>query len=150
VHFQNCLASYSNYWDRSYMYNIFIKNKTSCGYHSLSNKILKLCGSQISKHLTHIYNKSLTAGICPDLLKCPVRKPCFKESDESQISNYRPFSLLMGFSKIFELLIFHRFMWWVITFWPTNSMVFLTMFLLKALSLDSLKQFLVHGIIKNI
>jgi hypothetical protein len=36
-----------------------IKNKTSCGYDSLSNKILKLCGSQISKPLTNIYNKSL-------------------------------------------------------------------------------------------
>jgi len=48
------------------------------------------------------------AGICPDLLKYSVRKPCFKECDKSQISNYRPFSLLTGFSKIFELLIFHR------------------------------------------
>jgi hypothetical protein len=54
-----------------------------------------------------MYNKSLTSGICPDLLKCAIKKPCFKESDKSQISNYRPISLLTGFCKISELLIFH-------------------------------------------
>ena len=75
------------------MHNIFTKNKTSCGYDGLSNKILKLCGSQISKHLTHIHNISLTAGICQDLLTYPVGEPCSKEGDKSQISNYRPFSL---------------------------------------------------------
>jgi len=83
-----------------------LKNKTSCGYDGLSNKILKLCGSQISKPLTYMCNKSLTSGICPDLLKYAIIKPCFKESDKSQINN-RPISLLTGFCKIFELLIFH-------------------------------------------
>jgi hypothetical protein len=33
---------------------------------------------------------------------------CFKKDEKSQISNYRPISLLTGFSKIFELLIFQR------------------------------------------
>jgi len=46
-----------------------LKNKTLCGYNGLSNKILKLCGSQISKPITYIYNKSLTCGICPNHLK---------------------------------------------------------------------------------
>jgi hypothetical protein len=54
-----------------------------------------------------MYNKLLTSGICPDLLKYAIIKPCFKESDKSQISNYRSISLLTGFCKIFELLIFH-------------------------------------------
>ena len=58
--------------------------------------------------LAYMYNKSLTSGICPDLLKYAIIKPCFKESDKSQISNYRPISLLTDFCKIFELLIFHR------------------------------------------
>jgi hypothetical protein len=45
----------------------------------------------------------LISGICPDRLKYAIIKPCFKK-----ISNYRPISLLTGFSKIFELRIFHR------------------------------------------
>jgi len=85
-----------------------LKNETSCGYDGLSNMMLKLCGSQISKPLTYIYNKSLTYGICPDCLKYAIIKPCFKNGDKSQISNYRPISLLSGFSNIFDLLIFHR------------------------------------------
>jgi len=84
-----------------------LKNKTMCGYTGLSNKILKLCGNVTSKPLTHIYNKLLTSGICPDHLKYTNIKQCFKKGEKSQISNYKPIALLTGFSKIFELLIFH-------------------------------------------
>ena len=34
--------------------------------------------------------------------------PCFKKGDTSEISNYRPISLLTGFSKLFEILVFNR------------------------------------------
>jgi len=84
-----------------------LKNKTSCGYDSLSNKMLKLCGSQISKPLTYIYNKLLTSGICLDRLKYDIIKPRFKKGDKSQISNYRLMFLLTGFSKLFELIVSH-------------------------------------------
>ena len=54
-------------------YNVYsLKNKTSCGYDGLSNKILKLCGCQISKPLTYIHNKSLISGTCPDCLKYAI------------------------------------------------------------------------------
>jgi hypothetical protein len=56
-----------------------LKNKSPCGYDSLSNKILKLCGSHISKPLTYIYNKSLSSGICPERLKYAIIIPCFKK-----------------------------------------------------------------------
>ena len=32
-----------------------LKNKSSCGYDGLSNKIIKLCGEQIAKPLTYIF-----------------------------------------------------------------------------------------------
>jgi hypothetical protein len=85
-----------------------LKNKSSCSYDGLSNKILKLCGSHISKTLTYIYNKSLLSGICLERLKYAIIIPCFNIGEKSQISNYRPISLLIGFSKIVELLIFQR------------------------------------------
>ena len=74
----------------------------------MSNKIIKLCGVQIVKPLTHIYNLSLTTGIYPDRLKYANIIPCFKKCDTSEISNYRPISLLIGFSKLFEILVFNR------------------------------------------
>jgi hypothetical protein len=50
----------------------------------------------------------LSCGICPERLKYAIIIPCFKKGEKSQISNYRPISLLTGFYKIFELLIFQR------------------------------------------
>ena len=67
-----------------------------------------VCGNKIPKPITYIYNKPLTCGICPHYLRYVIMKPCFKKGDKSQVSNYRPISLLTGFSKISELLIFHR------------------------------------------
>jgi len=59
-----------------------LKNKTSCGYGGLANKILKLCSSQVSKPITYIYHKSLMCGICPSRLKYAIIKPCFKKDDK--------------------------------------------------------------------
>jgi hypothetical protein len=51
----------------------------------------------------HIFNLSLTTGIYPDRLKYANIIPCFKKDSITEISNYRPISLLTGFSKIFEI-----------------------------------------------
>jgi hypothetical protein len=56
----------------------------------------------------HIFNLSLTTGIYPDRLKYANIIPCFKKGSITEISNYRPISLLTGFSKIFEVLICNR------------------------------------------
>jgi Notch-like protein len=41
-------------------------------------------------------------GIFPDRLKYAVVKPIFKKGDRSNITNYRPISMLSSFSKVFE------------------------------------------------
>lgn len=74
----------------------------------MSNKVIKLCGEQIAKPLAHIYNLSLNTGICPDRLKYADIKPCFKKGDVTEISNYRPISLVTSFSKLLETLVFNR------------------------------------------
>lgn len=51
---------------------------------------------------------SLTTGIYPDRLKYANIIPCYKKGDITEISNYRPISLLTGFSKLFEILICNR------------------------------------------
>jgi len=40
---------------------------------------------------------SMAQGILPDQLKYSITKPIHKNGDKSQISNYRPVSLLTGF-----------------------------------------------------
>ena len=49
----------------------------------------------------------MTFGTCLDHLKYAIIKPRFKKGNKLQISNYKPISLLTGFCKLFELLIFH-------------------------------------------
>jgi hypothetical protein len=84
------------------------KSKNSSGYDGVSNKIIKLCKQQISEPLAYIINKSLTMGIYPERLKYSVVKPVFKKGDKADISNYRPISVVTGFAKIFETVIFKR------------------------------------------
>jgi hypothetical protein len=79
-----------------------LKSKNSSGYDGISTKLLKISSSFISSPLTHICNKSLSSGIFPDHLKYTVVKPLFKKGDKSNISNYRPISILSSFSKAFE------------------------------------------------
>jgi hypothetical protein len=61
-----------------------------------------------NKPLAHIYNLSLTTGIYPDRLKYTNIIPCYKKGDITEMSDYRPISLLTGFSKLFEILICNR------------------------------------------
>jgi hypothetical protein len=51
--------------------------------------------------LTHIFNAYLKHGIYPDRLK-------FASGVKVIMANYRPISLLIGFSKIFESVMYNR------------------------------------------
>jgi len=74
-----------------------MKPRNSSSYDGISTKVLKLSGSQISKPLAFIINKSIKTGIFPDHLKYVVITPLHKRGDVSDIANYRPFSLLSVF-----------------------------------------------------
>jgi len=50
----------------------------------------------------------LSVGIFPDRLKYAVVKPILKNGDKSDVSNYRPISLLPASSKVFEKVIYAR------------------------------------------
>jgi hypothetical protein len=87
-----------------------LKSKDSSGYDGISNRILKVCGQYLGKPLACTYNISLKQGKFPDRLKYSTVVPVFKSGDRSQIVNYRPISLLTGFSKVFENLLYSRIM----------------------------------------
>ena len=58
--------------------------------------------------LTDIINSSLAQGIFPTQLKLAKVIPIHKTGDKTDVSNYRPISLLSSFSKIFEKLMHSR------------------------------------------
>jgi hypothetical protein len=62
----------------------------------------------ISFPLSYICNYSLHTGIFPNRLKIAVVKSLHKKGDKSNISNYRPISLLPTFSKVFEKAVYNR------------------------------------------
>ena len=54
--------------------------------------------------LTILFNQSVNTGTFPDRFKIGKIVPIFKSGDKSDVSNYRPISILPLFSKIFEFL----------------------------------------------
>jgi Notch-like protein len=76
------------------------------GYDEISTKILKVTGPFVSSPLNYVY-KSIS-GTFPTHLKYSVVKPLFKKGDKKNKTNYRPISLLISFSKVFEKIIYER------------------------------------------
>ena len=69
--------------------------------------------------MTHLINKSIHQGIFPDDLKIAKVFPVYKSGDKSNISNYRPISVLSFFSKVFEKIVYNH----VIDFINTNNLL---------------------------
>ena len=87
-----------------------LKPKTSCGHDQISSKMIKDTIQNIAIPLSHIINRSLSTGIVPNQLKIAKVIPVYKTSNQDDIKNYRPISLLPAFSKIFEKAMFTKCM----------------------------------------
>jgi hypothetical protein len=58
----------------------------------------------IAPYLALIYNNSVSEGVFPDLMKCSKVIPLFKSGESSDLTNYRPISILPVLSKVYEKL----------------------------------------------
>jgi hypothetical protein len=47
-------------------------------------------------------------GVYPERLKYAIIKPVYKKGEKTVISNNRPVSMVTGFAKVFETVIFRR------------------------------------------
>ena len=79
-----------------------LKLNKSPGHDEISFNKIKKCFSELYKPLKHVFNLSIETGVLPDKLKIARVPPTYKAGDSSDITNYRPISVLPSFSKILE------------------------------------------------
>ena len=70
--------------------------------------IIKKCFGVFCESLIYLFQLSLEKRIFPDDLKIAKVTPIYKTGDSSDISNYKPISVLPFFSKILEGLMYNR------------------------------------------
>ena len=85
-----------------------LKNKSSYGYDTISNKHIKYARNVLTRPLTLLINQCIHTGIYPKQLKLSRVKPLHKRGDKTQFGNYRPIALLPSLSKIFERVMFDQ------------------------------------------
>ena len=74
----------------------------------ISDNIFKSIAPCIIETICDMVNTSFLVGKFPDLLKCAIITPIFKKADKQVVFNYRPISVLIFLSKIFEKCLFLR------------------------------------------
>ena len=79
-----------------------LPNKNSKGHDDISNNMLKQLHTSITQPLTIVFNRSLTEGKFPDLMKLADIVPIHKSKEKYLTTNYRPISLLITISKLLE------------------------------------------------
>ena len=81
-----------------------LKLSKSPGYDKISFNVVK----KYSIYSKHVFNLSIDTGVFPDQLKIARVSPVYKAGDSSDLSNYRPVSVLPCFSKIPERIIYNQ------------------------------------------
>ena len=85
-----------------------IKNldaKKSTGHDGFSILIIKKLAAELSVPLTLIFNMSRKDGTVPDELKIARVVQIHKKESKNNFTNYRPISILPGFSKTLSRLV---------------------------------------------
>ena len=74
----------------------------------MSFNFIKRCFGKFCEPLKYLFNLWIVKGIFPDDLKIAKVTPIYKADNSSYVSNYKPISVLLCFSKILERIIYNR------------------------------------------
>ena len=85
-----------------------LKPKKSIGPDHIPPYVVKGCGEILKLPLLFIFNLSFKTSTFPDKWKEAIVCPIPKSNSKSEISNYRPISILSSFAKVFESIIYNR------------------------------------------
>ena len=76
--------------------------KKATGPDGIPIKVIMSANNIIDSHITNIINQDLNIDKYSEEAKTVLVRPLFKKDDRDKIKNYRPVSILNGFSKIYE------------------------------------------------
>ena len=82
------------------------KNSLTMGHDGIPSFLLRDCACIFVKPCYRIFNLILKCSIFPDIWKKAIICPVFKKGDVTDITNYRPISLLCNFAKVFESVMY--------------------------------------------
>ena len=82
-----------------------LKSNKSPGYDDISYNVIKKCFGSLCEPLKYLFNLSIEKGVFPDDSKIARVTPIYKSEDSSDVSNYRPISVLPCFFKILERIL---------------------------------------------
>lgn len=86
-----------------------LQSNKSPGFDDVNSNVVKQSKNAIKIPLMHIFNLSLLQGYFPGKLKIARVLPVYKTGEMTNVSNYRPISVLPCFSKILERIMYNRF-----------------------------------------
>lgn len=84
------------------------KDKMTTGPDNIPSFLVKDCASIFAVPLKYIFDLILTQKKFPRMWKKARIQPVFKKGNRSEMSNYRPISILSNFSKVFESIL-HKY-----------------------------------------
>ena len=85
-----------------------LKMNKSPGIDEISPNVVKASFETIKTPLMHIFNLSFKTGQFPTKLKCGRVTPIYKTGKKTDVSNYRPISILPCLSKVLERIMYNR------------------------------------------
>ena len=85
-----------------------LKPKRCSGIDRIPCKLIKELKHELLIPLTIIVNNSLESGTVPEGMKIAKIIPLFKAKNKSELSNYRPISILPSLSKVLEKIVHKR------------------------------------------
>ena len=78
-----------------------LKVNKAIGLDKISARLLKISAHTIATSVVKLLNLLIRTSQFPKLWKCAKITALFKSGDRTNVSNYRPFSILPTLSKIF-------------------------------------------------
>ena len=85
-----------------------MRNSAACGADGLCIRFIKLCLPSICHVITHIANSSLISHYVPASWKVALIHPIQKSSKSTDVTNYRPISILPTIAKIVERIVYEQ------------------------------------------